>query len=162
MLQYQFCISFMETFLQGFASAIRGGKSRRCAGMPVLASMFFMIINLCGTGTALAQNEMRNSMPETGIIDPDIDPDPFDPLRAIRNHLTSNVGARWWFDEPMRLTSDAYFVVVHVPDIWHGNPVSAIMALCPEPDDPIWGHLERIELQPFYLKRPWAIVTCRR
>lgn len=110
---------------------------------------------------AHAQEEPRNRLPDGVVIDPEIDPAPFDVLKEVRNHLLTRIGTGWWIGEPERM-AESLSVRVHVPAEWRGNPVSAMLPLCPEPGDEIWNHLSTLQLQPFYQNRPWAEVTCWR
>ena len=67
----------------------------------------------------------------------------------------------WWIREP-ELHLNTYEVVVNIPDWWHGNPTSAVNNLCPERKSRIWKVAKILTLRPFYQKRPWPVVDCRR
>lgn len=93
-------------------------------------------------------------------LDPDSDPNPFDPRRAIHEWLRTRLPTQWWITEPER-TLNTFQVLVHIPNEWQGNPVSAVMVMCPEHNDLLWSVLDTLELQPFYQGRRWPGVICR-
>lgn len=133
-----------------------GFVARLCAAGPLLA------LALVAAGAPLmAQEEPRNKLPDGVLIDPETDPAPFDAMAEVRKHLLTRIATSWWISEPER-TANTFFVRVHVPFEWRGNPVSAMLMLCPDANDPLWDYTATIDLQPFYQNRPWPTVTCRR
>ncbi|MGV6875329.1 hypothetical protein ACUSIJ_21875 [Pseudochelatococcus sp. B33] len=127
-----------------------------------VACLLLVVVALSvAPGLPSAQEEPRNRLPDGVLIDPETDPAPFDVLAAIRAHLHSRIATGWWIGEPER-TANTFSVRVHVPVEWRGNPVSAMLSLCPDPGDPIWEHMPTLDLQPLYQNRPWAAVTCWR
>ncbi len=128
----------------------------------VCAAGLLAALALHGAGApVMAQEEARNKLPDGVLIDPETDPAPFDAMAEVRKHLLMRIATSWWISEPER-TANTFFVRVHVPSEWRGNPVSAMLMLCPDANDPLWQHTPTIDLQPFYQNRPWPIVTCRQ
>lgn len=93
-------------------------------------------------------------------LDPATDPFPFDGRLAIRDYLRRSLPTRWWANEP-DFSLGAWSAVVHVPDDWKGNPASAMIRLCPPRGNPLWRHIDRLELVPFYRDARRAGTTCR-
>lgn len=85
---------------------------------------------------------------------------PLDIRQEIRDHF-SRLPYGWWIRDPEKRLN-AYEVEVHLPDWWRGNPTSAVNALCPERRSRIWEATTILTLRPFYQKRPWPAVDCRR
>ncbi|QCN99779.1 hypothetical protein D3093_31520 (plasmid) [Azospirillum argentinense] len=80
--------------------------------------------------------------------------------QEIRTHF-DRLPYGWWIREP-ELHLNTYEVEVHLPDWWRGNPTSAVNDLCPERQSRIWKVAKILTLRPFYQKRPWPEVDCRR
>lgn len=80
--------------------------------------------------------------------------------QEIRAHF-DRLPYGWWIREP-ELHLNTYEVEVNIPDWWHGNPTSAVNTLCPERQSRIWKVTKILTLRPFYQKRPWPEVDCRR
>lgn len=99
------------------------------------------------------------TVPDT-TLDPEADPNPFDPRRAISEWLRTRLPNQWWMTGPEG-TLNTFQVLIHIPSEWQGNPVSAVMAMCPEHNDQLWSVLNTLELQPFYQGRRWPGVICR-
>lgn len=85
---------------------------------------------------------------------------PVDIRQEIRAHFV-RLPYGWWIREP-EMHLNTYEVVVNIPDWWRGNPTSAVNNLCPERKSRIWEVTRILTLRPFYLKRPWPEVDCRR
>lgn len=85
---------------------------------------------------------------------------PVDIRQEIRAHF-ARLPYGWWIREP-ELHLNAYQVEVNIPDWWNGNPTSAVNNLCPERQSRIWKVTKILTLRPFYQKRPWPEVDCRR
>lgn len=85
---------------------------------------------------------------------------PVDIRQEIRAHF-ARLPYGWWIREP-ELHLNTYEVEVNIPDWWHGNPTSAVNNLCPERQSRIWKVAKILTLRPFYQKRPWPEVDCRR
>lgn len=121
-----------------------------------LLLMVFAIGSMTMTLPVLAQIQ---SVPDETIT-PETDPNPYDPRRAIREWLRTRLPTQWWMNEPEG-TLNTFEVLIHIPNEWRGNPVSAVMAMCPEHNDQLWSALDTLELQPFYQNRRWPSVICR-
>ena len=93
-------------------------------------------------------------------VDAEIEPYPFDPRLEIREHFRLRMPTYWWYNEP-EFNAGVFTVVVHIPDMWRGNPTGAVMRLCPDHDHRIWRGVERLMVMPFYRKRPWPAFECR-
>ncbi len=85
---------------------------------------------------------------------------PVDIRQEIRSHF-ARLPYGWWIREPENHLN-TYEVEVNIPDWWHGNPTSAVNNLCPERQSRIWKVTSILTLRPFYQKRPWPEVDCRR
>jgi hypothetical protein len=85
---------------------------------------------------------------------------PVDIRQEIRAHF-DRLPYGWWIREP-ELHLNTYEVEVNIPDWWRGNPTSAVNNLCPERQSRIWKVAKILTLRPFYQKRPWPEVDCRR
>lgn len=121
-----------------------------------LSAAFFIIAMMMGTVPLSAQVASGGD----AVLDPEVDPNPYDPRREIREWLRTRLPSQWWMNEPEG-TLNTFQVLIHVPNEWRGNPVSAIMAMCPEHNDKLWSALNTLELQPFYKDRRWPSVICR-
>lgn len=85
---------------------------------------------------------------------------PIDIRQEIRAHF-DRMPYGWWIREP-ELHLNAFEVEINIPDWWKGNPTSAVFNLCPERRSRIWKATTILTLRPFYQKRPWPGVDCRR
>lgn len=100
-------------------------------------------------------------LPGESGLDPSIDPFPFDGRLAIRDYLRRALPSRWWANEP-DFSLGVWSAVVHLPDDWKGNPTAALNGLCPPRESPLWRHIDRVDLVPFYRDARRAGTTCRR
>lgn len=134
----------------------------------ILTMRNWALIVFCTQMFLLTVGVMLNASPVAAQIssqnntalDPEIDPNPYDPRREIRRLLISRLPPLWWMNEPEGFLN-TFHVLIHIPKEWRGNPVSAVMAMCPEHDDVLWSALTTLELQPFYQDRRWPSVICR-
>ncbi|MGE0717470.1 MAG: hypothetical protein AB7P02_18630 [Alphaproteobacteria bacterium] len=101
------------------------------------------------------------AMAQEADVDGEIDPKPFDARFEIREHFRQVMPIYWWYEEP-DFHAGVFTVVVHVPDMWRGNPTSAMARFCPERDHRVWSGVDRLMIVPFYKKRPWPGLECRR
>lgn len=123
-----------------------------------LSAVAAAIAAVAMTGDLLAQTPD----PDAPLVGPEIDPKPFDPRYEIREHFRRVLPPDWWVTDPIFGTS-IFQVTVHIPDRWRGNPTTAIMMLCPGRHSSLWQEpIERILVQPFYRKRPWPSIECRK
>lgn len=131
------------------AKGTRTGPGARsaCLALACLAAGFL-------AGAALAQ-----PAPDP-LLDPEIDPAPFDPRLELRELFRRQMPTYWWFEEP-QFNAGVFTIVVHVPKEWRGNPGSAVMRFCPDRGDAIWKGVERFYIRPFYRDRPWPTFECR-
>lgn len=127
---------------------------------PILSYIALSAIGIFIAGPAVAQAGPVNPSHSGVTIDPETDPEPFDPRREIRERIGALLPTSWWMNEPESLLN-TFHILIHIPDDWSGNPVSAIMRFCPEHNDPIWHVLDTLELQPFHRNRHHASVVCR-
>jgi hypothetical protein len=95
------------------------------------------------------------------ILDPEINPNPFDPRAELRNYFRANVTGGWWASDPTYSLS-MFHVLLHAPKGWRGNPVSAAGNLCPDRSHKIWTGLSIFEVQPVHQNHTWSPVICRR
>ena len=149
--------------------AFRGGSMTRQRAASVILTMRSWALTVVCThafllviGCMLSAYPVSAQTPTPGgaAIDAEIDPNPYDPRREIRRQLIERLPPLWWMSEPEGFLN-TFHVLIHVPNEWQGNPVSAVMAMCPEHDDALWGALTTLELQPFYKDRRWPSVICR-
>lgn len=138
--------------------ARRAGPSHRGVAGAALAVLFAAAAVSAGTPARAQVGITDLPRPE---VDPRIDPAPFDPRLAIRDYLRVVLPTRWWFKEP-EFSLGAWWVTIHVPDDWKGNPTSAVLRFCPPTYSVLWTKLDRIEFTPFYHDARWAGVTCRK
>jgi hypothetical protein len=83
-------------------------------------------------------------------------PDPQQLLEALRTNLPAN----WHMGQPYTFLGIPY-VRVQIQDQWRGNPVAAVISLCPGPDDTIWQHARVIRLVMRHLQHDWPAYECR-
>ena len=117
---------------------------------------------LAGAGGARAQVDAqgKSDLPGQNTMDPEIDPFPFDGRLAVRSYFKERLPTYWWANEP-EYNLGRFSVTIHIPEMWRGNPTSALMALCPQPYSNLWTGLKEIELKVMYRDAPWPGVTCR-
>ncbi len=84
---------------------------------------------------------------------------PFDIVEELRRHFHDHLPSSWFIAEPEKIET-GYFIKLGIPVEWGGNPVSAARNLCPDRQSVIWQHIPHIQIEPFYQKRPWAVVEC--
>jgi len=94
------------------------------------------------------------------VVDPELDPNPFDPRAELREYFRGRLTGGWWASEPIYNLS-MFHVLLHAPKGWRGNPNSAVANLCPDRDHPIWKGLSAFAVQAFHQQHSWAEVTCR-
>ena len=84
------------------------------------------------------------------------DVDPLSLLNALRPRLPPNwrMGQPWVY---LGITS----VRVNVLDEWRGNPISAAVAMCPDPEDSIWQQTRVFRLVMRHHQRDWPPHECR-
>lgn len=83
-------------------------------------------------------------------------PDPADLLNALRPRLPAN----WHFGQPYEYLGIPY-VRVQIQDEWRGGPISAAIAMCPGPENPIWNQTRVIALVMRHLRHDWPPYECR-
>jgi hypothetical protein len=83
-------------------------------------------------------------------------PDPLSLLDALRPRLPPN----WRIGQPTAYLGISQ-VRVNILDEWRGNPVAAAVALCPDPDDPIWRQTRVFRLVMRHHQRDWPPYECR-
>ncbi|MFC0219991.1 hypothetical protein FHS82_002855 [Pseudochelatococcus lubricantis] len=105
------------------------------------------------------QGMPREASPE-GFINPEENPYPFDPRRILKEYFEEHLPTSWWINDPLP-QFNSFLVTIHIPAHWRGNPVQAVMTMCPEHNDSLWNGLKTLDLQPYYQRRPWPTVTCR-
>ncbi|WP_454918188.1 hypothetical protein [Xanthobacter sediminis] len=121
-----------------------------------------MLAVLAGVAPARAQLQIMdlNELPRQRTLTPMNRLLPTDPHVVIRAFLATRLPSLWWGREsaysPGRIA-----VEIHLPEGWQGNPTSAMMALCPPPNDNLWRIFTEIEMRPFYQKKFWPSWTCR-
>ena len=93
------------------------------------------------------------------ILDPEIDPNPFDPRAELRNYFRANLRGGWWANEPTYGLS-MFRVLLHAPKGWRGNPVSVTTNLCPDPSHKIWKGMGSFAVQAFHQDHAWPEVIC--
>ena len=129
----------------------------RMAKNLVRAASVLLIATTLACSTAWPQEESsRNG----AVVDPEIDPKPFDPRHELRDYFRTNLTGGWWAEEPTYNLA-TFRVRVHAPKRWRGNPVSAIGNLCPGRDHPIWKGLNSFVVKAFYQQHTWPEVICR-
>jgi hypothetical protein len=94
------------------------------------------------------------------VVDPEIDPKPFDPRHELREYFRTHLTGGWWSGEPTYNLA-MFHVLLHAPKGWRGNPNSAVANLCPGPNHPIWKGLNAFVVQAFHQQHAWPEVTCR-
>lgn len=52
-------------------------------------------------------------------------------------------------------------VKVNILDEWHGNPVAAAIAMCPDPEDGVWKQIRVFRLIMRHRQRDWPPYECR-
>ncbi len=124
------------------------------------ASLTLVLLAVSGGALPAAAQTGTGDLPGDNGLDPAIDPFPFDGRLAIRDYLRRTLPGRWWAKEPS-FSLGVWSAVVHVPDDWKGSPASAMIRLCPPRENPLWRHIERLELVPFYRDAPRAGTICR-
>lgn len=115
---------------------------------------------LAATPPAMGQRASAMRPPEPSVVDPEIEPFPYDPRLQLRELFRQQMPTYWWFEEP-EFSAGAFTMVVHLPVSWRGNPTGEVMKLCPDHDHPIWKGMEYFFIRPFYQKRPWPTFECR-
>ena len=93
------------------------------------------------------------------ILDPEIDPNPFDPRAELRDYFRANLTGGWWANEPTYGLS-MFRVLLHAPKGWRGNPVSVTANLCPDPGHKIWKGMGSFAVQAFHQDHAWPEVIC--
>jgi len=83
-------------------------------------------------------------------------PDPLSLLNALRPRLPPN----WRMGQPTSYLGIAQ-VRVNILDEWRGNPVAAAVAMCPDPEDPIWRQTRVFRLVMRHHQRDWPPYECR-
>lgn len=115
---------------------------------------------LASTSVAQLQILDLNELPQQRTLDPMNRLIPTDPHVVIRAYIAKTLPSLWWGKEidfgPGRTT-----VEVHIPDGWKGNPTSAMMRFCPQPNDNMWRVFKEVEMRPYYQKKSWTGWTCR-
>lgn len=84
------------------------------------------------------------------------DVDPLSLLNALRPRLPPN----WRMGQPWVYLGIAN-VRVNILDEWRGNPVAAAIAMCPDPEDPIWRQTRVFRLVMRHHQRDWPPLECR-
>jgi hypothetical protein len=83
-------------------------------------------------------------------------PDPQDLLNALQPNLPAN----WHMGQPYNYLGVPY-VRVQIQDEWRGNPIAAAIAMCPDPENPIWHQTRVIALVMRHLRHDWPPYQCR-
>jgi hypothetical protein len=123
----------------------------------LVRSALILLIAMLAFSTAQPQEEN----PRNGaVVDPEIDPKPFDPRYELREYFRTHLSGGWWASEPTYNLS-MFTVLLHAPKRWRGNPNSAIGNLCPGPNHPVWKGLKAFAVQAFYEQHTWPEVICR-
>lgn len=138
----------------------RGARAPR----PKVAARALLVLLALGvmpwSASAQVQGLEKSDLPAPNSTDREIDPFPFDARLAIRSYFRERLPTYWWANEP-EYNLGRFSVTIHVPDMWRGNPTSALMALCPQPHSYVWTGVKEIELKAMYRKAPWPGTTCR-
>ena len=140
---------------------MKHGRARAASLLPAAGLLLAVACaGVTNTSPARAQAGITD-LP--GALDMDVlsDPFPFDPRRSLRDYLKVMLPSQWWANEP-EMSLGNLTALVHVSDVWEGNPVSAMMRLCPPRESNLWRHVDEIRLIPFYRDVRRAAVTCRR
>lgn len=133
----------------------RGRFARVCGGLAALAMV-------AGASPAAAQLQILdlNDLPMQRNLTPMNRLLPTDPHVVIRAYLAKALPSLWWGKES-EYSTGRIAVEIHIPDGWQGNPSTAMMRLCPQPNDNLWRIYREIEMRPFYQKKFWSSWTCR-
>lgn len=131
--------------------------------LPVIVAILLLLTS----GGAMAQIGQRPmaTQPSDGditVLDNEVDHNPFDARKEIREYFRQRLPVSWWFTDPW-FENSAFTVTIHIPENWRGNPTTAVMQLCPDRQSPVWQEsVDRLHVLAFYRKRPWPGVECRR
>jgi hypothetical protein len=123
----------------------------------VRSALILLIATALACSTAWPQEENPRDAP---VVDPEINPKPFDPRFELREYFRAHLSGGWWAEEPTYNLA-TFRILLHAPKRWRGNPNSAIGNLCPGPNHPIWKGLNAFVLQAFYQEHTWPEVICR-
>lgn len=144
-----------------------GGLRRHKHGCPVFARAAGQVcaalaLALLWMPAAQAQLTSRDQgeVMSPGDISREVDPYPFDARIAFSAFLRQRLPAQWWAEDP-RYEFGGLTVVIHLPEVWHGNPTSALRQFCPPAYSEIWRSVRQIEMRPVYKKVAWAGTICR-
>jgi hypothetical protein len=122
--------------------------------------VFVLITGILLVSSACVAEEEDHRPAEGSSLDPELNPYPFDPRMELRTYFRLNLPGGWWANEP-EYNLSVFSLLVHIPARWRGNPTSAIRALCPDREHPLWKELSSFEIQAFYDYRRWPGVICR-
>lgn len=137
---------------------------RQCSapwrGRGLWRALPLMLVALASPAAAQMAIQDLNDLPGQRTLTPMNRLLPTDPHVVIRAFLRDRLPSMWWGREfsysPGRIAAE-----VHIPTGWQGNPTSAMMNLCPPPNDNLWRIFREIELKPYYDKKLWPSYTCR-
>jgi len=84
----------------------------------VRSALILLIATALACSTAWPQEENPRDAP---VLDPEINPKPFDPRYELREYFRAHLSGGWWAEEPTYNLA-TFRVLVHAPKRWRGNP----------------------------------------